>query len=73
MYAASDVPGALLLDELDRGARLSAYCDSCCDIFWSAVKVNLARLGLGSEPLAGRPCLMISKRASQLCGRLSST
>lgn len=72
MYAASEVPGALLLEEVDRGTRLSAYCDSCCDMFCSAVNVSRARLGFGFEPLAGRLCPTRSKRASQLCGRLSS-
>ena len=73
MYAAFEVLGALLLEESDRGTRPSAYYDSCCDMFWSAVNVSRARLGFGSEPLAGHLCLTRSKRASQLCGRLSST
>jgi len=68
MYAASEVPGGLLLEEeLDGGPALSAFCGCCCDISWRAVNVSRARLRFGSmesrakEPLAGRLCLTRSK------------
>ena len=55
MYAASEVPGGLLVEEeLDRGPTLSAYCDGCRDICLSVASDGGVRLSLLTSTVAGQ-------------------